>query len=343
MAGETVAAGFVSGLLDYAASRGADRTLLAARAQLLPQEIEQPDRRVAFDKYILLIRAAKQACAEPALALHFGEAVDIRQMSIVALLGQSCQSPMEAFEAANRYASLDADLDTNGGDRFRLDRRAGQLWLVDTRVDPNASPEVTESSFARMVSAVRHMGLQLPLRQVHVTHPKPDYHAEYSRIFGVPVVFEAEWNALQIDGAILSQTIALQPLLAGRILTDRADSLLKELQDTRPFQRVVEAVLRPLLAAGTANGKAVAAKLGVSRQTLYRRLKGEGLTYERVLDGLRHRLAEDALSTGRLSVSEIAYRIGFADQSSFTKAFKRWTGTTPGGLRRRRGRPGLET
>ena len=343
MTAATVAAGFVNAVLDYAAARGADRAVLAASAQLSPREIESSDQRVPFDKYVLLVRAAKQACADPAFALHFGEAVDIRQMSIVALLGQSCDSPLEALDTANRYSRLDADLDTGGADRFRLVRKPGSLWLVDTRLDPNASPEITESGFARIVGAVRRMGLQMPLKQVHVTHPRPDYDGEYQRIFGVPITFEADWNALQIDPSVLSQTIALQPHLAGRILADRADTLLKELQETMPCQRAVEAALRPLLAAGTASSRGVAARLGISRQTLYRRLKAEGLTYEQVLDNLRRRIAEDALAAGKLPVSEIAYRVGFADRSSFSKAFKRWTGKAPGTLRQaQRGDPPQE-
>ena len=67
----------------------------------------------------------------------------------------------------------------------------------------------------------------------------------------------------------------------------------------------------------------------MSRDTLYRRLKAEGVTFEQVLDGLRHRLALDYLSARKVSVNETAYLVGFADAAAFSRAFKRWTGISP--------------
>jgi AraC-like DNA-binding protein len=75
---------------------------------------------------------------------------------------------------------------------------------------------------------------------------------------------------------------------------------------------------------------AIAAKMGQSRQTLYRNLKDEGVTFEQVLDDLRHRLALHYLEGKRVSVNETAYLVGFSDPSAFSRAFKRWTGHSPG-------------
>jgi AraC-like DNA-binding protein len=88
-----------------------------------------------------------------------------------------------------------------------------------------------------------------------------------------------------------------------------------------------------MLAGGGAGIGAVAAKMGVSRQTLYRKLKAEGTTFEKLLDALRHRLALDHLGAGKRSIGEIAWQLGFSDRASFSRAFKRWTGRGPGALR----------
>lgn len=96
-----------------------------------------------------------------------------------------------------------------------------------------------------------------------------------------------------------------------------------------PFQREVERHLEPLLASGPLGIDSVARELGYSRQTLYRRLKAEGVTYEEVLDGLRRRLALRLLREEGLSVKETAWRLGFSDPAAFSRAFKRWTGSSP--------------
>lgn len=333
MAQATVAASYVTGLLGYAASRGGRREALMSRAGLCAEELGSPERRVPLEKYLLLMRAAKEACDDPALALHFGESIDLREMSITALLGQSCETAMDALEAFNRYGRLDADVETDGPDRLRLVRKAGKLWLVDARANAAAAPEMTESGFARMVAAGRRVGMEMPLRQVHFTHAEPPYRQEYERIFRVPLTFDSDWNALQIDESTLSQRIALQPAYAGRILAERADALLAGLDRQASLGDALEAALKPLLAGG-ARIDAAACAVGLSRATLYRLLKAEGVTFEQVRDRLRQRLAREFLADRRLSVPEIAHRLGFADRASFSKTFKRWTGSTPGAVRR---------
>lgn len=101
-----------------------------------------------------------------------------------------------------------------------------------------------------------------------------------------------------------------------------------------PFRAMVESRLEPLLASGEIGIERVARDLGYSRQTLYRRLKAEGITYEQLLDGLRRRLALRFMREG-MSVKDAAYRLGFSDPAAFSRAFKRWTGSSPSGMRTR--------
>lgn len=104
----------------------------------------------------------------------------------------------------------------------------------------------------------------------------------------------------------------------------------------RQFRRLVEGHLEPLLGAGPIRVEEVARSLGYSRQTLYRRLKAEGTTFEDVLDGVRHRAALRLIRKEGLSVKEAAWRLGYSDPAAFSRAFKRWTGASPSNLRRRR-------
>lgn len=96
----------------------------------------------------------------------------------------------------------------------------------------------------------------------------------------------------------------------------------------------VERRLESSLEAGPARIDRVARELGCSRQTLYRRLKCEGVTFAQLVDGLRRRRALELMDDRALSVKEIAYRVGFSDPASFSRAVKRWTGASPRALRR---------
>ncbi|MGQ0590516.1 MAG: helix-turn-helix transcriptional regulator [Sphingosinicella sp.] len=103
-----------------------------------------------------------------------------------------------------------------------------------------------------------------------------------------------------------------------------------------PLRRAVERHLEPLLSSGPIRIDEVARALGYSRQTLYRRLKAEGATFEEVLDDLRRRVALRLIRDEALPVKEAAWRLGFSDPAAFSRAFKRWTGASPSEQRGRK-------
>jgi AraC-like DNA-binding protein len=332
MSEPTIAAGFARGLVELAVSKGAKASELVERSGIAPKDLGDQDNRIPFSRYIALMGAAKELCNEPAFALHFGEAFDMSELSIVGLLGQACETVADAFAQLGRYTKLVADVDVESppGERLVLSRENGELWLVDKRSNPNEFPEITESSFARMVSASRRYGAPDIIKAVHVTHAAPAYRAEYERIFQVPVIFGSDRNALLMIGdSWMSQKLATSPRYVFGILSQRADALLKELEASKTTRGQVEGLLLPILHTGDASMDVVAGKMGVSRQTLFRRLKTEHTTFEKVLDELRCRLALDYLGGKKVSVNETAYLVGFSEPAAFSRAFKRWTGTSP--------------
>jgi AraC-like DNA-binding protein len=333
--GPTVCAGFARGLFERAVARGADRRMLAERAGIDLADLADQDARIPFARYVALMRAGKTLTADPALGLHYGEAVDISDVSIVGLLGQGSTTMMEAFNQLNRYVRLIVEVEVES-QRFQMVARDGGLWLVDTRRNPNDFPELTESAFAQLVCGPRRFGPGPVLKAVHMTHADPGYRAEYERIFRAPVTFGAEWNAVQIDPALGPQPVARLPRYVFGVLAERADALLRDLESSKTTRGRVESLLMPILHTGEASMDVISGKMALSRQTLFRKLKTEGVTFEKVLDALRHRLALDYLHARKVSVNETAYLVGFSDPAAFSRAFKRWTGCSPGAMREQR-------
>lgn len=333
MADPTIAGGVVRALAELAVLRGANARLLYQQAGLDPSELRDPDLRIPLFKYQALMHAGQRLCNDPALALHFGEAFAAADISIAGAIDPPSGRLADGFALLNRYAPLAVDV---GGpaERFVLERRKGQVWIIDRRTSPNEFPELTESTFARMVSMARqHMGdIRFPLA-VHFTHRAPDYRAEYDRVFQAPIVFESEYNALVTDGEWMGRAVPQLPRYATDLLSAHADALLDGLERSRTTRRKVEDALLPLLATGKARIDVVANAMGLSRQTLFRRLRTEGITFAQVLDELRHSLATQYIKDEKLAVSDIARRLGFSDATAFSRAFKRWTGSSPRGSR----------
>ena len=333
----TVAAGAVSALLEFAISRGASRETLTARCHIDSSDLRNRDHRVPFSKYVALMRTGQELCRDPALALHFGESVPVSEISLGCQVGAYSGTMAEGLALINRYVPLTVEVElVGGGDRFRFERGDGQVWIIDTRANPNDFPELTESAFARMICTGRaFLGDRAMLEAVHVTHAEPSYRAEYDRIFRAPVVFRSDRNALLTDDAwmALSPPFPSRPVLD--VLKAHSEALLEKLESSKSTKGRVEDLVTPLLPSGEATMDAIANRLGLSRQSLFRKLRAEGVTFEKVLDDLRHTLALRYLNGEGLSVKEAAFRLGFSEPASFSRAFKRWTGTSPAMVRRK--------
>jgi AraC-like DNA-binding protein len=333
MAGATVAAGISARVLELAVARGADRAALLEASQIEPERLRDHDARIPLARHMALIEAAKRLTGDAAFALHYGEAVDLAEVSVVGLIGHASETMLDAFAQLARYSRLMADLDMGPGERFQLVRDDAGLWIVDNRSNPDLYPELTEIAFAQMVSGTRRFGDTPFVLAVELAHADPGTAAEYERILGAPVRFGRSRNAMRIDPAWLTRRIAVGPSYAFGILTRHAEGLLERLDREETMRGRVERLILPVIHKGGVSMAGIAERLGCSRDTLYRRLKEEGTSFEATLGELRRRLALEYLAAGKASVNEIAYLTGFSDPAAFSRAVKRWTGHSPGRLR----------
>lgn len=330
----TVSAGLARRLIDFAVAKCADEAALVGQSGIAAEDLRDQDARIPLGQYAALVRAGTVLTGDPALALHFGAAVDMAEFSVVGLLFQTCETILESLGQINRYGRLIVEVDAGTAERFQLQRREGALWLVDTRRDPDPFPELTEATFARFISMTRRFASQPLVAQVDVTHAAPAHRADYDRVFGAPTRFGRDWNAMQVDEAGLNRRIAVQPRYAFAILGNHAEALLQDLENSKSMRGKVESLLVPLLHTDRTSMVATAGALGLSRQSLYRLLRAEGVTFQQVLDDLRHRLALSYIGGRKVSVNEAAFLVGFSDPAAFSRAFKRWTGASPRALQR---------
>lgn len=340
----TVSAGLVAGLVRFAVSKGASAEELYTRGGFEPSAIEDSDNRLPFSCYVNLMRAAKAITGDAALALHYGETVGMSELSIVGLLMEASATIGEAYLQMRRYGSLAMETDAiSEGPRFEMINEEGRLFLVDRQAASSEFPELTEGAFAWLICGSRRYLDHAPVIAVQFTWEKPSYWKEYERIYQCPVEYGARWNALEMRPESLGWKVAQNPAYVFGMLTERADALLAELEAARTVSGRLQGMLAAVLHHGDISADAMAEEMGYSRQTLFRKLKEEGTSYTELLDNLRRRLAMEYLKGAKASVNETAYLVGFSDAASFSRAFKRWTGETPGNFRRSGGSSSLDT
>jgi AraC-like DNA-binding protein len=337
-----IGAGYAKGLLEFAVRKEADRATLLARSNLKAVDVEDLDNRIPLASYVALFEAGAELLQEPALALHYGQAVRIQEISIVGLICEACETTLAVGAQLNRYVRLVAD-DGSGAsaDLVRLMRRDDGIWMEAVHWLSTVNRFVTEAEFSRLVCNTRAMfannadfqAMRFPVA-IEFAHQAPNHIAEYERIFQCPVAFGASSNAMQIDPRFL--TLRQPPVnrYVFGVLSEHAEAMLESVKSARTTRAQVEGLLIPLLHQGEPSVERVADAMGLGQQTLYRKLKAEGTTFEKLLDELRHKMALHYLDGKKVSVNETAYLVGFSNPSAFSRAFRRWTGTSPGKRRR---------
>lgn len=333
MTEQTMAAGFASSFADYACDQGANRDILLADSDLTEDDLSDQDNRIPVAAYQAMIGAAIKQTGDTALLLRHTFESRLETMSVVGQIVHTSASLRHSLGQLNRYLHLMGDVELPpGSDRFELQRRPDGLWIIDHLVLPPDMSFWSEISFARFISEFRRSFPGTPFEiGMEVTYPPPPHMDQYPDLFRVPVQFNACRNALQIDPVWDSPETQFEPgnEYAFGIFTRHADEMLAKLQADTSIRAQIEARILPRMHEGSISMDKVASDIAMSRQTLYRRLKDEGITFAEIHDDLRQRMAMEYLEGKKVSVNETAYLLGFSEASSFVRAFKRWTGFSP--------------
>jgi AraC-like DNA-binding protein len=165
---------------------------------------------------------------------------------------------------------------------------------------------------------------------VSLTHWRDSTYSEFNEFFEADVEFGANADEVAFTPTIKQMpVVSADPYLNKHLVAYFEDAISRRQTNRASFVSSVENAIVPLLPHGKVRVSEIAHRLGLSQRTLARRLSLEGLTFSDVLESLRSDLAERYLAEEDLSISQIAWLLGYREVSALTHAFKRWTGKTP--------------
>jgi len=326
-----VAGAYLQSLLETALERGLTLPALAEAAGLAPDALEPLPDSLPARRYIGLLEAGARLANDPFFGLHVGEKARPATYSAYGMLLLACSNFGHALELTQRYESLAHDL---GRSSLAQDgARAHYEWISHY---PDATRHLVESVFA----GIRVFGSWLagrPLMPLALRFRHPDAghgSAEYLRVLGIAPEFGAPLNCAVVDAALLAMPIPNADTSLYPVLLHHAERLLEQrAARADPIVARVRAALLPRLTSGEARLAPVAAELGLSTRTLQRKLAEAGSSFQQVLDAVRYGLAQDYLRRRELGLVDIAFLLGFQEQSAFTHAFREWSGMNPGAWR----------
>ena len=310
---------------------GFDPGRLLAGLGVTMDDLADPACRVSFRQGREVILRAMRMAKGRALGLETGFREKITSVGIV---GYAMLTAPDVGEAVR----LGLELQKDTGSMLEFDMRSSDRGVAVTATsrfnDPDIYVFLIEEAFASFMG----IGLALageefkPLR-VEFTYPAPPHADEYARVFGSDIRFGAIENAFVFDPVLSARPLATADPFGHRQLLEFLAFNRARSREAAEVIESVERVLRPRLGGHQAIAK-VARELGMSERTLRRRLAESGVSFQGVLDGLKKNRALELLANPQMSVEQIAFAVGFTDPHNFRRAFRRWTGSTPGTLRK---------
>jgi AraC-like DNA-binding protein len=300
---------------------------LLRRANLSPQQAQNPDARIPVRDQIQFLNLVADELDEDFLGIRLAETIDLRQLGLLYYVAASSDTLGDALQRVARYSTI-----LNEGVRIKY-RPGKHLVITFTYFDvarryDRHQIEFFITTLLRICHELSGVAL-LPL-SVKLMHHRANMPPEFNGLFGSCVTFNSHVDEVIYSGPIAHTSLLdTDPYLNSLILGYCEEALAKRHRKSATWRLRVENAIAPLLPHGDAKIGQIAARLGVSQRTLARRLATEGLTFLKILDDLRCDLAKRYLQERELPISEITWLLGYKEPSAFTHAFKRWTGSAP--------------
>lgn len=323
-----VAAAYLQPLLELVLERGLDLRTLARESGLAEHALTSLADSLPAAAYVRLLDTGAMLTRDENFGLHVGERVKLGTYNVYGMILMSCKDLGDAFAQTMRYEELAHDLGRSA--LTVIDEMAEYRWNSHF---PNASRHLVESVFAGIrVFGNWFAGTALPHAPVSFRHAAPADIGEHQRLFGDEVRFGAAQNSAHFPSALLRWPVPNADVSMYPVLQQHAEQLLRNKQAAHKPKEIVDQVAAAItqrLAQDQARLALVADTLQLSQRTLQRKLAEAGVSFQQVLDQTRTTLAKEYLRNPELSLADIAFLLGYQEQSTFQHAFKDWTGTTP--------------
>ena len=330
MSKRTTAAIWVKGIADMLAAEGLDTRGLLLAAGIDPAALEAPGARLPTENISRLWELAVERSGNPALGLAQHDVVRPASFDVVGYTMLSCADLRGALDRLVRYLLILSDALTmtvdDGPDGYRVtfELFGGSRPVPRQRIEFIFSMVI---GFCRWIS-----GREMYPIAVALAYPEPADLAPYRTAFRCPVRFDAAHNSMLFAAADMGTRLPTSNPVLAELHERFAGDYLKHFDHAQVSYRAREIIIRRL-PDGEPRRDEVAAELCMSERTLQRRLEDEATSFVQLLDDTRRELAEQYLGRLHLTLAQAAYMLGFADQSSFFRACRRWFDLSPGQYR----------
>jgi AraC-like DNA-binding protein len=327
----TLTVGTLSHIPEVLRDLGASPAEVLAEAGLDPALFDDPDARISFRTGSHLF----QVCTDRTGCAHFGllkgQKSGLDVLGLVGLLVKYAPDVGTALRNLVRFMHLHI---RGAVTTLSVEGKSATLAYEIYAPGAEATDQIADAALATIFNIMTELcGSRWRPIEVRFEHRRPSNLAPFHHFFPAPLRFDMRENALVFAASWLSRPLPTADVELKRLLRDKVAELEAQYQDDFPGQ--VRCILRTALPAGHGTSDQVAALLAMHSRTLHRHLAEYGTNFRALVDECRHEIAQQMLKDTDRNVGDIAYLLGYADTSAFARAFRRWSGSSPGNWRSR--------
>jgi AraC-like DNA-binding protein len=324
---------YVRALAEAVDQAGVPRLEFLRAGQIDSGQVSAPEARLSKSELHRLYELALDLTKDPALGLRWAVGSTGHAFTPVSHLIAHSSSLRKALDGLLHFEPLLRDESS-----YRLFEDEARLTVRSTGVADDLRirrfcAETTVTSFLRLV---RYFDPHARPERVSFDYAAPPYREEYTRIFEGAERYEEPHTEIVFDRALLDVPSPNGDDDVHGALRTIAERRMNRLEERAPYALRVRDFLLRQASPRRIQMDAVAHSLGISARSLRRRLASEGSSYKAVESEALALLATHLLCEKQRTIQETAYEMGFSDTSTFHRAFKSWTGTTPSAYREKR-------
>ncbi len=310
-----------------------DGKALACEFHIDLEKATKPDYRVGVNDMGQFYQAAREKSGDSAFALRVAEETSPATFHALGFAALASDNLGQMIKHVQRYAAVLSE-----GAGILLEIRNEQYWLTMQvpQERPHGSHLAVEAVMAAMFYFVKHyLHLkEVSLSAVYLKTVRPKDDNLFQQFFNCPVVFASDCDAFVFKEEGLNKKLPMANEDVAAASIEVVEKYLAQLSNSPLMIDLQKQILAILPDDPTQ--EEVAKKMYMSVRTLQRRLLQQDIDYRQVVDQVKFSLAKTFLEGGHKPMDQIAHLVGFSDQSSFTRAFKRWSQMTPGQFRKSR-------
>lgn len=332
----SVAVSFAKLITDFTETRNLSTPVLLEEVGLRTDDLSDPNGRIPFVKFDQLLQIAATRLNEPCLGIKLGQSIRPGHLGSHGFALMSCATGHELMQQHVRYSTLTIDaayvvIEKRGNDyvRFLKSSLKNEADLGRLQCELNVSTTV---AMARWFTNRP----DLSPKWVTFQYQEPSDTSPYEEFFNCPVQFSGSETAVCFDGAYLSMSLPHANPQLRKMMDDVCAGLIKQLGTALEPGWVAHArqLILKSFNEGLPDIATIATAIGMTEEDLKSQLAHRGTSFRGFVDELRQGLALGYVRDPNLSLVDIAYLLGFSEQSAFQRAFKRWTGVSPGEYRK---------